>query len=100
MNASIKCLAISFCIDKDNFIKSVRELGTEHILASFGLTSRLAFFQVDLFSVRNLFLWKTKRISSFLGKRISFAEEMDFFCERARSLAVSRLAPPSKSQPH
>jgi len=93
-------MSISFCIDKDNFIKSVRELGTDNILASLGLTSRLAFFKVDLFSVRNLFLWKTKRISSFLGKRISFAEEMDFFCERARSLAVSRLAPPSKSQPH
>ena len=34
------------------------------------------------------------------GKRISFAEEMDFFCERAHFLALSRFAPPSKSQPH
>ena len=78
-----------FCIDEDNFIKSVRELGTEDIVASIGLTSCLAFFQVDFFSVRNLFLWKTKKISSSRGERISFAEEMDFFCERAPSLAVA-----------
>ena len=70
----IKCASKFLFWDEDNFIKSVRELGTEDIVASNGLTSCLAFFQVDFFSVRNLFLWKTKNISSL--------RERDFFCRR------------------
>ena len=80
--AWIKCVSTFLFWDEDNFIKSVRELGTEDIVASFGLTSSLAFFQVDFFSLRNLFLWKTKKISSSGGKgfllqkkRISFVSE-------------------------
>ena len=96
-----------FCIDEDNFIKSVTENWLLQKRLWPALASLRPLLSSDFFSARNLFLWKTKKISSSRGERISLAEEMDFFCERAPSspflactCSLPRLAPPSKSQPH
>jgi len=78
-----------FCIDEDNFIKSVTENWVLQKRLWPALASLHPLLSSDFFSARNLFLWKTKKISSSRGERISFAEEMDFFCERAPSLAVA-----------
>ena len=82
------CVNIFCILDEDNFIKSVTENWVLQKRLWPALASLHPLLSSDFLSARNLFLWKTKKISSSRGERISFAEEMDFFCERALSLAV------------
>ena len=84
----------AFLHDKDNFIKSVRELGTEDIVPLFGLLTSC----LSLWSRPRWFLLGEKNISlenkveiSVEKRGISFAREMDFFCSKLCALLSSLL---------